>query len=237
MTVVRVGGLSLVVGALAFVGIFAYLAASMDYPDVLDRPATEALPSLLATGPTGRTVWAIYAFLPLVFLLAGVAAFEALRHVAEARMRLAMVLAIVSAFASIIGLARWPSIHWAFAQAHPSVGPEARTALEATFRGLNVYLGNYLGEFLGEWCFNSFFLLSGVTMLKKTSGFPKWIGHLGVITAVVGLAAAFRNVTSVVNPLSEVNNYLLPFWMIVFGVALTRYGRQGHVVSSGSPRG
>jgi hypothetical protein len=41
-TIVEIGGLSLVVGALTFVGIFAYLAASMDYPDVLDRPASEA---------------------------------------------------------------------------------------------------------------------------------------------------------------------------------------------------
>jgi hypothetical protein len=30
-TIIEIGGLSLVVGALAFVGIFAYLAASMDW--------------------------------------------------------------------------------------------------------------------------------------------------------------------------------------------------------------
>ncbi len=69
--IIEIGGLSLVVAALAFVGIFAYLAASMDYPDVLDRPASEALPALLATGSVGRVIWAIYAFVPLVFVLAG----------------------------------------------------------------------------------------------------------------------------------------------------------------------
>jgi hypothetical protein len=110
----------------------------MDYPEVLDRPAAEALPALPAMGSVGRAVWAIYALLPLVFIFGGVAAFEALRHSAEARMRLAMHFATVSAFASIIGLARWPSIHWELARAYSSASPEARSALEATFLGLLV---------------------------------------------------------------------------------------------------
>jgi hypothetical protein len=223
-TIVEIGGLSLVVGALAFVGIFAYLAASMDYPDVLDRPASEALPALLATGSVGRAIWAIYALVPLVFVLAGVAAFEALRHTAEARMRLAMHLATLSAFASIIGLARWPSIHWELARTYISVGPEGQSALEAIFLGLNVYLGNYLGEFLGEFAFNGFFLLSAVTALSKDSGFLKWFGYFGVIAALAGLIAMFRNVTATVGFIAEFNNYLLPIWMITFGLVLARYG-------------
>jgi hypothetical protein len=222
-TVVEIGGLSLVVGALTFVGIFAYLAASMGYPDVLDRPASEALPALLATGSVGRAIWAIYALVPLVFVLAGVAAFEALRHTAEARMRLALHLATLSAFASVIGLARWPSIHWELARAYISAGPEVRSALEAIFLGLNVYLGNYLGEFLGEFAFNGFFLLSAVTALSKDSGFPKWFGYFGVIAALAGLTAMFRNVTATVGLIAEFNNYLLPIWMITFGIMLARY--------------
>jgi hypothetical protein len=35
----------------------------------------------------------------------------------------------------------------------------------------------------------------------------------------------FRNVTQVVAPVADANNYLLPLWMIGFGVALLRYGR------------
>jgi hypothetical protein len=33
----------------------------------------------------------------------------------------------------------------------------------------------------------------------------------------------FRNVTDAVGVVAEVNNYLLPVWMIVFGVGLLRY--------------
>ena len=33
----------------------------------------------------------------------------------------------------------------------------------------------------------------------------------------------FRNVTDAVEPVAAVNNYLLPLWMIIFGVALIRH--------------
>ena len=46
-TTVRVGGLFLIGGALAFMGVFAYLAARFNYPQVLDGSASEVLPGLL----------------------------------------------------------------------------------------------------------------------------------------------------------------------------------------------
>ena len=48
------GGLALVGGAVGFLAVFAYLAASFDYPDVLDGRAEDVLPALLATGDAGR---------------------------------------------------------------------------------------------------------------------------------------------------------------------------------------
>jgi len=57
---------------------------------VLDGPAQTVLPSLLATGTRGRAVWTIYAFLPLIWIPAGVAAFEALSPVRRGAMRLAL---------------------------------------------------------------------------------------------------------------------------------------------------
>ena len=35
-----------------------------------------------------------------------------------------------------------------------------------------------------------------------------------------GFVRMFRNVTAVVAPVAAINNYLLPLWMIVFGVVL-----------------
>src|SRR3954453_8447355 len=81
--VVRAGGAALIVGAVAFLGVFAFLAARFDYPSILDGQAAEVLPRLRATGATGRAVWALYGFLPLVWIPAGVGAFSALRRAHE----------------------------------------------------------------------------------------------------------------------------------------------------------
>jgi len=48
--IIRAGGLALIAGAMAFLGVFAFLAARFNYPAVLDGSAAEVLPRLLATG-------------------------------------------------------------------------------------------------------------------------------------------------------------------------------------------
>jgi uncharacterized protein DUF4386 len=219
--IIRAGGLCLTGGAVAFLVVFSYLAANFNYPDVLDGPASTVLPSLLATGTRGRLVWTIYAFLPLIWIPAGVAAFEALSPVRRGPMRLAMFFAFLAAMAMMLGLMRWPSIHWHLALAYGQANPGEQAVLAAIFDGLNTYLGNFIGEFLGEMAVSLFFLLTALAWLHSPEQ-TRWIGWLGVVTAVAGLIGMFRNVTTVVAPIAEVNNYLLPVFMIVFGVALVR---------------
>jgi hypothetical protein len=222
------GGLALVLGALGFLGVFAYLAARFRYPEVLDGSAVDVLPALLATGNAGRAAWAFYALLPLVFLPAGVGAFEALRDRAEGPMRLAMLFALVAAVSMMLGLMRWPSIHWALAEAWVAADPGTRAALAATFDGLNLYLGNFVGEFLGEICFSVFFVLSGMGLSRQPSA-PRFLGWWGIATGVLGLVGAWRNVTPAVAVVADVNNYLLPLWMLGFGGWLIAVGRRGGV--------
>lgn len=222
MTVVRAGGIALIAGAAAFLGVFTYLAMQFDYPAILDGSAAEVLPRLLATGNTGRAVWAIYGFLPLIFVPAGVGAYYALRDGREGSMVIALLFALLAALTMALGLLRWPSIHWSLASAYFVGNATEQAAISATFAGLNSYLGNYLGEFLGELCFSLFFLFSALAMLGAGDRFPRWVGYLGVFTAVAGMVGMFRNVTNLVSPVAAVNNYLLPLWMIIFGVALVR---------------
>ncbi|HEV7913255.1 MAG TPA: DUF4386 family protein, partial [Albitalea sp.] len=165
------GGLSFIVGALAFVLVFSYLAATFDYPGILDGSAAEVLPRLEAGGSTMRAVWAIYAFLPLLLIPGAVAACLAC-PTDRGPMTLALVVASIGALAMCLGLMRWPSIHWALAGTYAQSGAEARTALAAVFVGLNLYLGNYIGEFLGEACLASFFLLTGLSM-RHEARFPR----------------------------------------------------------------
>jgi hypothetical protein len=220
--VIRFGGLCLASGAVAFLGVFAYLATRFNYPAVLDGPAATVLPNLLATGQQGRLVWAVYSLLPLIWVPAGVAAYEALAPVRRAPMRLALLFAVVAALAMMLGLMRWPSVHWHLALAFEHAAPPEQAVLAAVFDGLNTYLGNYIGEFLGEFSFSTFFLLTSIVWLQSPRR-QKWIGWVGVSTAAFGLIGMFRNVTDAVASIAALNNYLLPAFMILLGVALVRW--------------
>lgn len=217
----RVGGWSLIAAAVGFVAVFSYLAARFDYPAVLDGAAADVLPRLLALGDSGRAVWAVYAFLPLLLIPAGVGAYAALRDAAPSAMRAALAFSVLAAMSMLLGLARWPSVHWELARAYQAAAPEARPALDAVFAGLNVYLGNYIGEFLGELSLNAFFILSGVAMRR---GGRARVGAAGVVVGAVGLIAAARNLTPSVALVAEVNNHVLPVWLVVLGVMLLRGG-------------
>ena len=160
--------------------------------------------------------------LPLLLIPAGIAASAALGTTAPNAARAALIGAVVSAVSMILGLARWPSVHWELARAYASAGTEARQAIDAVFLGLNVYLGNFMGEFVGEFALNLFFFCVGAAALRSVQ-VGRWFAYGGMVVAVIGWIAALRNATSLVNPIAEINNYLLPIWMIVLGVTLIRW--------------
>jgi hypothetical protein len=160
--------------------------------------------------------WAFYAILPLIWLPAGVGAFEALRERARGPMRLAVLFALLAAVSMMLGLMRWPSIHWELAKAWASSAPSDRVVLAALFDGLNRYLGNFIGEFLGELSFSLFFILAGVGLLRRPET-GRWLGWSGIATGALGMIGMWRNVTPAVALIADLNNYLLPLWMLVFG--------------------
>ena len=136
-------------------------------------------------------------------------------------MRGATVMATIAAVSMFLGLARWPSIHWALADRYGSATPAAREAIDAVFAGLNLFLGNFVGEFLGEIALNAFFVLVGWAALRSRPG--RWMGPGGIAVGIAGWLGAFRNVTSYVAPIAEANNYVLPLWLIVLGIVLIRW--------------
>jgi hypothetical protein len=227
-TAARVGGWALIAASVGFLAVFGYLAARFDYPDVLDGVAADVLPRLLALGDTGRAVWVAYAFLPLLLIPAGIGAHAALRHAAPSAMRAALVLSVVAAVAMLLGLARWPSVHWELARAHAAASPDARHAIAAVFRGLNVYLGNFLGEFLGELSLNGFFLLTAAAMRRAGR---RWASFGGLAAGAIGLVAAFRNATATVAPIADLNNLVLPLWLVALGTVLIRWRTAPHGTS------
>jgi hypothetical protein len=200
--------------------VFSFLAARFNYPDVLDGTAAAVLPQLLTLGTTGRAVWVIYALLPLLLIPSGVGAYAALRGWAPNAMRAALISSALAALSMLLGLARWPSVQWELARGYATASPDTRVAIDAMFRGLNAYLGNFIGEFLGELSLNAFFLLTGVALLRAGR---RWAGYCSIAVGAIGLLAALRNVTGAVSLVADVNNYVLPLWLIVLGVVLIRW--------------
>jgi hypothetical protein len=216
--IIVAAGICFIVGAVAFVAVFSYLAAKFNYPKVLDGEAEDVLPRLRGGGAAMRAVWAIYALLPLLLIPGAVGSLLALPG-SSGEMTLALVLASLGTLAMCLGLMRWPSIHWTLAAAYEESGAEARTSIGAVFKGLNLYLGNYIGEFLGEICLGGFFALTGCAMLESST-YPAWLGIGGLAFGVLFIIGAFRNVNAKVQWVADINNFLLPLWMIVLGVAL-----------------
>lgn len=218
----RLAGLSLMSAALGFVAVFTMLASRFDYPDILDRTAAEVLPRLLALGPAGRAVWASYAAIPLLLVPAAAGLSSVHRTVAHRTVvRLASTLALLAALFMTAGLTRWPSIQWELARAWVAASPDQREVLTALFDGLNTMLGRYVGEFFGELMLNLCFLLfSGVAWQDRR--LPRWVSGLGMLAGMVGLVAMWRNVTPSVSLAADLNNALLPLWLIVWSVALLR---------------
>lgn len=221
------GGATYIGASIAFLVVFSWLAVRFGYPDVLDQPASEVLPQLLALGASGRAVWALYALLPLALVVGAVGAAEALRQ-ADGRsalaLRLGVTLQVISSLAMTLGLARWSTAQWILAEAWSLADPNQQRTLAVLFDVLNSYLGNAIGEFVGELTLYGSFIAFGVALGLRGARRMAAFAHA---TALFGLLGMFRNVTSIVDPAAEVSNVLLPLFMIAFGVALLRRSTTG----------
>ncbi|MBL8113004.1 MAG: DUF4386 domain-containing protein [Acidobacteria bacterium] len=220
-----VAGFSLIAAAVLFMGVFSYLASVFGYPDVLDLPAADVLPKLLALGTAGRAAWFLYALVPLLLVPAAVGTHAALRDTSPGAARAAAIFAVLSGLTMQLGLARWPTFQWELARAWATASGPERETIAAVFAGLNSYLGNFLGEFVGELTLNLYFVLVAGAMLR-TPGFPRWAGFAGYVAGGFGFVAMFRNVPAVagaVAPFAGINNAVLPLWLIALGVVFVRF--------------
>jgi hypothetical protein len=221
MNTQRIGGLSLITAAILFSAVFAYLAATFSYPEVLQRPADDVLPRLLAGGVTARAVWLLYAFLPFALIPAALGA-QAAWPARRVLMQTAVVLASLASFCMFLGLVRWPTIHWSLAQSAASDPGQMRAIASVLFPAVNLYLGTVIGEFAGELGMGGFFLAISLCIAASPGRASRWLGRVGVAFSLAMLVGAFRNAFPAVQPVTDMTNYLLPLFMIALGIAIMR---------------
>jgi hypothetical protein len=221
--VLKSAGVALIVCSLAFVAVFAYLARAFGYPDILDRGAAEVLPRLAAGGLRLRTVWFLYAALPLGILFAGSASAPILERGGRGVRALGVGAAVGAGLAMMVGLLRWPTIEWTLARYWETAPAAARTALSAVFDASNLFLGNVVGEFIGEMCTALWFVALGIAFRRDGR---RLVGGLGIGAGILLAVAGLRNITTAVALVAQINNVTLPLWLLTLGVLFLRDRRR-----------
>jgi hypothetical protein len=164
---------------------------------------------------------------PLLLLPTALGVDAAARSVAPRATQVARVSAALAALCMMAGLLRWPTLHWQLALAWGDATPAAREGLAANFDLANRWLGNVVGEFLGELFLNTFFLAATWALTRADRRRARWLLPAGVLATAFGFVALWRNALPWVGPVAELNNAVLPLWMLVLGAALaTQQGRE-----------
>lgn len=213
-------------------------------------PATEVLPKLKALGNSGRTVWFVYAALPLLLIPAGIGAARGLRRgyreTARAKQALRTTDSATAnperalrtadlATANAAQVGAWLQAiaavcmtiglaRWSTVQwALANAWQGADAAVRATIASRFDWLNLVLGNGIGE--FAGELALYGSFMafgvaLRQRGAV--WLSRFAIVTAIGGWIGMFRYITPVVQSAADVTNVLLPLFLIAFGVALVR---------------
>jgi hypothetical protein len=223
-------GASAIALAIVFNIPFALLAQSYDYPDVLRRPAGEALDMFAAGGASLIMTWHGFALSALALAPVAIALSLTPERVAN-RPALSIGAAIIGALASLaqaIGLWRWVFVIPSLARVHadPTASADAKLAAERAFEVLNQYGGVAIGEHLGQWLTALFVLLLGLVQWGERRRIAAVLAFVTTATIIAGthegVAIALGQPSEMFATATIVGFMGLTLWLIVTGIGLFR---------------
>lgn len=236
MTTRSIGlGLSAITMAIGFNLPYAHLATIYEYPDILRRPAAEALARFADGGAELILTWHAFAWaaLLLVPLTIGLALTPSNRAVSERLAIAAAITGAASGVAQAMGLWRWVFVIPELARTHVTGDEAARAAAEGAFDILNAYGGVAVGEHLGQWLLVFFALALSTIQRRRALVVTAGVGHATAITIAVGttegLALALGENGEIFSLFTIAGFLGLTLWLILTGA--------GHLGILGSPRG
>lgn len=226
----RAAGIAAVALAIGFNVPFSMLASIYDYPDVLRRPAGQALDMFAAGGPTLVLVW--YGFMLCAL---GLAMLGPLLAITGDRLAARPALAIAAALsgslaglAQAIGLSRWVFAVPELARVHadPTSTDLMRAAAERSFEILNAWGGVAIGEHIGQLLTALFVLqmawLQGAERRMLACGLGLLTAALLLIGAQEGVALALGVSGDVFATTTIVGFLGFTLWLIWTGAVLVR---------------
>lgn len=216
-------GICAIALAIAFNVPFAILAATYDYPDILRRPAGEALARFAAGGPSLILTWYGFALAALALAPLAVALSISYDRLAR-RPALAIGAAVAGALAGVmqaIGLMRWVFVvpGLAHAQADPA-------AAEQAFALANAYGGVAVGEHLGQLLTALFVVQLACIQRGEGARIAAWTGFATAAALAIGtgegLAMALGRDGATFAMVTIAGFLGFTVWLIVTGVNMIR---------------
>ena len=206
----QAGVVALVFGLLMFVPVIV-LGSAIGWPASLDEPATVMMPLLreqAAAVQLGYLAYLAYSilFLPAIALVARLAGDSSL-------VRIAIVLAAVSALARSIGIVRWLTALPELAESGES--PEL-------FDAINSY-GGAIGELLGVSLFGAGAIVTVSLAVRHV--LPRWVSISGVIVAA-GLVLPWLELFGIdLGPIISISVAGVQLWFLAVGGLLVLRAR------------
>jgi len=179
-------GLALVSLPVAFNLVFADLARTFDYPDILRREPGEILARFRAGGTALVVRWWAFVMVALAFIPVGAAAPEVIAPGTSAA-TVAVALAVAAGLVQAIGLVRWPFLVPELARRHAdaSATPAERATVELVFVAVHRLLGIAIGEHLGYLLTGLWSVALSVTILSAGDGpVPSALAIPGILTGL-----------------------------------------------------
>ena len=228
MTAVVAVGLALVALPIAFNVVFAELARTFDYPDILRREPGEILGRFRAGG-TGLVVrWWAFVMVGIAFIPVGVAA-PALIAPGSTTATVTIGLAVAAGLMQAIGLVRWPFLVPELARRHadPAASATERTTVELIFVAVHRLLGVAIGEHLGYLLTGLWSVALSATILAAPDGVvPAILAIPGIATGLALVVGSLEFVGPneprgwpVAEKLVPIAYIAWSIWLVALGIA------------------
>ncbi|RDI46579.1 DUF4386 family protein [Aquicella lusitana] len=220
-TMIIVGGWSMVIFAILFVGITLLIDNLAQAQTMLYGMEQHNLFKVAAGSETIRTLLVIYALLPLLLIPGSVGTFYAFIEPHEANMRCGMYFATAGALALTISLMMLPSINWHLVTYIQAKTGESQSNLIIMLQSLHSYLGVFVGDLVGFGCLLIWFFITSFVMLRTTV-MPHAVGVIQLIIAIIATLILALRYSGLI-PDVHINVQapgIIALWIFITGIGL-----------------
>jgi hypothetical protein len=224
-------GILLITAAIALLIPYTMLTIRFEYPDILRQDTATILTKFYQGG--NSLVWTWFAFaitgLPLI------PAYSLIGQKFENKapmVRMATTIGLIGLIVQMVGLLRWTFVVPVLADTFVHATDEAtKAAAIVSFKTIHQYGGVVLGEHLGQ-LFTIAWTLMMTISFAKLKLMPKWVNMLGIISALIYLAAQAELFATVIKgfPVWDLAGFigstLWLVWLIIIGIIFIRKRNQ-----------